>query len=258
MSLTGLLEVVQDFGVSHVDLFYDFFEGMSADGIASFMRDLDNRDMDCNLLNVNSDLCNPDEAARDVEMQRLSAAVELAGEIGCPNLRIVAGPDRPEQDRALGIDLVVSAIEQLVEISEPKGLHLVIENTLREYGWPEQHFAMKSPVFLAIWERIRRFDVKVLFNTAAFLYSRDGGAWVLKIVTPSLFGVRLLDRCSPETDEGIELGHGCLKLPDLFRFLKQSGFGGAITADYVGPHGLAGLRRSFEYARQVWSAIRAT
>jgi hypothetical protein len=96
----------------------------------------------------------------------------------------------------------------------------------------------------------------MLFNTATSLRTKDGGAFLLKRGMSALWGIRLEDRASDSPSSPIELGHGLLRLPDLFRFLQRLGFQGNITVDYSGPTGLGGLRRSLDYARQVWAAVR--
>ena len=85
----------------------------------------------------------------------------------------------------------------------------------------------------------------------------SAGALLLKNLVGAMAGVRLGDIAMRGSESEAELGRGVLKLPELFRFLKRNEFSGVLSVDYGGSAGLAGLRRSVEHARGVWSAVQA-
>lgn len=254
MPVAGFLDLARDLGAEAVDLHEDFLLGPESDG-RSLRANLASRRLACNLVMTDSNFCLADAEAAEGEVRRVCRSVDAAAECGAAALRVVAGPEPEGAERPLLIDQVVRSVGAVAAHAVKRGVRIVLENATAPASSVRQDITRTPTVFLAIWERVRTSGVQILFNTASWLADRDGGVWILKRSVPALWGIRLLDRAGA-SEQGIELGHGLLKLPELFRIIQRGAFAGTITVDYTGPNGLAGLRRCMVYARQVWMAVR--
>jgi sugar phosphate isomerase/epimerase len=254
MALAGFLEIARQAGVGAVELHTDTLPVGDAAALSALREDLRSRGMTCPMVSADTDLCT-DEAGAAAEMARARQAVAAAGILGARWLRVLAGPGRDGLERAEGIARVVPRLQELAHFASGAGVGVVLENVSGAPGWNAAHFAMSGPVFIAVAERVSKEGVSILFNTATLLGTRDGGAWLLRRVLPSLAALRLIDRAARGSEKPVELGHGRLKLADLFRHLQKHQWRGILLVDYAGPPSPAPLRRCAAYARQVWDAV---
>src|SRR5438874_1645105 len=135
MPLSEWLRLAAELGLDGVECSPMFVPPLGNVSPREFRRLADEFDLAVSNFTCYSDFTQPDPEARQREVAAMLANVEVAGELGSSNVRILAGQQWPGVSRADGIGWVVDAARQITAAADRVGLQVVIENHTRAFTW---------------------------------------------------------------------------------------------------------------------------
>lgn len=266
MTLLDWLDIAAGLDVDGVEMYDRFFpDNAGATWFGDLKRELDARELAMPMLCHSPDFTLPDPAARDAEVVRTTRMVEIAGDLGAVQCRVLSGQARPELSRNEGLDRVVECLERLLPTAARTGVVLALENHYKDGFWEYREFAQKMDLFLELLERVPSPWLKVNYDPSNALVAGDDPLALLEAVKHRLISMHASDRylltgdlddlrCADGTlgypkalRHGI-IGEGLNDYDRIFGVLSAAGFDGWVSIE-DGEDGIPALAASAAFLR---------
>jgi sugar phosphate isomerase/epimerase len=139
-----------------------------------------------------------------------------------------------------------------LDAGEAHGVNLVFENHAKPGAWQYIDFCHPTDVFLEIVERTAGTTLGVNWDTANTLAYGDEPLPVLGKVLDRVVSVHAADTAARGELKPVLMGTGLVPFPEMFRILKQAGFGGWICMEEASFQGKAGVEAAARFIRKTW------
>jgi sugar phosphate isomerase/epimerase len=201
------------------------------------------------------DFTHPDPAQRRREAAYLEADMAATAQLGGKFLRVLAGQNHPEMERARGVALAVENLRAAARAAGELGVTLVYENHAKPGAWRYIDFSFPPDIFLEVFEGIRDTEIMVNFdigNATAECPKPGGELALLRKVADKLATLHVCDMRERGKFSPTLLGTGITPVEAIFAYLKGIGFDGWFCVEEAGNQGLEGARKAHDYARAAW------
>jgi len=190
-------------------------------------------------------LCSPFESLRKAAVEELKVCLAAFSELGAKWMNLHPDRQAPLHDRKFVIERNLQTLRELLEVSRPLGIGLMLENLPGSFNTVRQLAELLDPLpELGLHLDIGHANLLVEYNTADSLLATFG---------PRLRHVHLHDNKGGSVDLHLPLGAGNVDVPRCLRALKASGYDGTLTLEVFSsdPHYLAHSR---DLVRSYWNA----
>ena len=220
--------------------------------------------------------CSPDFTHPQAEQRR--AAIEyqkrmiaVAHRLGGAGTvcRVLSGQRWPEVPRDVGLEWSSAAILECLQVAEPLGIVLGLENHYKDGHWLYPEFAQKMDVFLELLERIPHSPFfGVQYDPSNAVVAGDDPVELLRRVAPRVVSMHASDRylvpgataedlkAAEGTAGYTELlkhgvtGRGSNDYPAIFELLVGVGYSGWISIE-DGMNGMEEMAESLTFLRSM-------
>lgn len=191
-----------------------------------------------------TDFTNPDMKIRENEFDQFRQDIEDAEQLGAKYLRITSGQDHPEIDRETGVALTVEYFKRAAEFTKGTKVKLLFENHSKPGVWKYYDFAGSPDVYFEIVEHIADSNIDLLFDTAnALVYKQDAIEMMNKIY-PEIRRIHLNDIRKTGILEPVGIGNGVVDFNEIFKYLKDHNYQGALSIEEASFSGLKGIKKA--------------
>ena len=253
MSLEGFAAEARSLGLQAIDLSILLLQGRSPNELDCLRRAVEAQGLFVNMVTCYTDYTHPDAAERESQAGLARAAIDASAAVGARLVRLTAGQAHPGVTLEQGIAWAVHGLLQALPYAEACGIRAVFENHSRPGVWEHFDFCYPTQVFLAIVQATEGSTLGVNFDTANTLAYGDEPLPVLRSVRHRLASIHAAETRALGRFEPAVLGTGAVPFPEIFRFLRQSGFDGPVSIEEASNSGSDGLRKAVSYVRRVWN-----
>ncbi|MCL2001071.1 MAG: sugar phosphate isomerase/epimerase [Planctomycetes bacterium] len=201
------------------------------------------------------DFTHPDPAQREREAAYLENDMALTAQLGGKYLRVLAGQNHPEINRAEGVRLAIAGLRQAAAAASRHGITLVYENHAKPGAWHYIDFSFPPELFLEILDGIRDTEVMVNFDTgnatAEYADPRQE-VKLLEKIGDKLATVHVSDMKAPGVFQPVLVGSGVTPLGEIFACLKEKGFADWLCIEEVSGMGMEGVKKAHDNVRNAW------
>jgi sugar phosphate isomerase/epimerase len=247
-------------GLEHYD---GFIRGPAAD-VVSLMADTGQTS---SMLCFSPDFTHPNAAERRRQIERQTAAIDLAVALGTRFCRTLSGQRHQGLTRRDGVARTVEGLCRSVEYAEKRDVVLCLENHYKDGTWQYPEFAQPEDIFLEILDRVDSPRLGVQYDPSNALVGGYDPIRFLEKVLPRVVTMHASDRYltpgatidelrhsdgtigySDKLRHG-ETGQGLIDYDAIFRILSGAQFSGWISVE-DGMNGLEELERSIAFLKQ--------
>ncbi len=275
LTLPQWVDMAATLGVDGLEMYTGFFHDPTPAELRDLRAQIADHGLVVPMLCASPDFTRRDPAARQREIEKQRAAIDLIASFDAPGTRtcrVLSGQRRPEIGIAEGVQLVVACIEQLLPYAAERNVVLVIENHYKDNYWTHPEFAQHLAVFRQIVETIDSPWFGVNYDPSNALLAGEEPLDVLDAVKHRIVcmhasdrglvpGATLDDLRRQEDAPGYagilrhgEIGTGLNDYPAIFRTLHSVGFGGWVSIE-DGVNGMDELQRSVAFLRAQIAAV---
>jgi sugar phosphate isomerase/epimerase len=267
MDLLEWIRQAAALGAEGLELYDGFFPSTERGYLAEVKRALRETSQEVSMLCFSPDFTHPDPAARERELRRQEAAIDLAAELGAGFCRTLSGQRHPETGREEGVSWVVDSLRKAVRHAGQRGVVLAMENHYKDGKWRYPEFAQKNELFLEIIGRLDSPWFGVQYDPSNALMAGEDPLTVLASFKERVVTVHASDRYlaegarledlreadgtigySPLLKHG-ETGKGLNDYDEIFRVLRSVGFRGWISIE-DGMEGMEQMARSVAFLKE--------
>lgn len=184
------------------------------------------------------DLTNPDQ--RDAAVTQIEASIDLAGEIGCPNLIVLAGQETPRLDPEDQRRSVLTVLEEVLPQAEAAGITLLLEPLNTAIDHPD-HFLEESTEGFEILRAIDSPALQLLFD---IYHQQVTEGNIIDTVTSNIDAIGHLHVA--DVPGRHEPGTGELNYDNIVAAIDDAGYAGHVGYEFV-PSG-----NSDEAIQSIW------
>jgi sugar phosphate isomerase/epimerase len=278
LSLFEWITMASSLGVDGLEMYPGFFASMEPRYLAEVRDALRREHLLMPMLCASPDFTQPDSDARQAEVERQKALIDLVAFFDAPaprTCRVLSGQRRPDVSEDDGVAMVVACIEQLLPYAAERGVILALENHYKDNYWTYPEFAQHLAVFRRIVAAIDSPWFGVNYDPSNAILAGEDPLVVLEAVKTRVVSLHASDRgLRPgytvqdlrSQEEGVgyasilhhgEIGTGLNDYPAIFRTLRAVGFDGWISIE-DGMNGLDEIRRSADFLRATLTQVAAT
>ncbi len=217
------------------------------------------------------DFIQPEDAARQREIEKQKRAIEVTAQLGGTMCRVLSGQRRPQVSRSDGIHMAADCIASLLPFARSQGVTLILENHYKDGFWEFPEFAQQQEVFLQLLEQIPHSPhFGVNYDPSNAIIAGDNPIALLEAVKHRVVSMHASDRYfeggdikdlrrmeadakqgyAPILKHGV-VGQGLNDYDRIFSILKGAGFNGWVSIeDGEDPDaGMEHLRLSADFLR---------
>lgn len=238
------------FGLNAVEIHFGFLRDFEESYVEYIAKELEKHDLEVSQLTTTTDFTHPDPDERKRQHDYLKRAIVAANKLKAQAIRFVTGQGHPEVSVEKGIQWIVQGLEEIVKFAIPYNVQVRLENHWRDRSvWELPDFALKSEVFLNLYEHIKDTPVMINFDCSNALMCDENPLDILNVVKNKVVSIHASDRKIGSPQHSI-IGEGDVPFDEIFRILSQSGFIGWISAEDGNPEGDEGFKKSLAYLRK--------
>ena len=254
-----------------LEMYEGFLESLDNDYIDSVANAIHDAGYEMPMMCCSPDLTNPDVSARkraidhEANMIRITARMGGAGAV----CRVLTGQRYPDVSIEQGIEWVVTAICELIEVAREYNVILGLENHYKDGHWQYPEFAQKQDVFLRVLDAIpdnEHFGVQ--YDPSNAIVAGDDPISLLNLVAHRVVSIHASDRYlidgatlddirqsdgtigySSALKHGVT-GQGLNDYHAIFKCLKRVDFTGWISIE-DGMNGLQEMHDSLRFLHQM-------
>lgn len=173
------------------------------------------------------DFAVPDPRRRDAAVATLRRYVDLAAEIGCPNIRILAGHEVPAADRAEALPRLAESLRRVGEAAQAAGVMLVVENHM-------DSMAISARETVEVVRAVAHPAVGILYDQANLMVSQaEPYEEAFPLQQPYIRHVHVKDHVLVRGRKlAAVLGQGVVPWSQILPLLARSGYRGFLTLEY--------------------------
>jgi sugar phosphate isomerase/epimerase len=238
--------------IEGVELYSRFFPRDDPSAVPRARDALAAADLVMPMLCASPDLAHPDAEVRRRELDEHRRIVELARELGGPGVscRVLSGQRHPGVEVGQGVEWVVTAFEELVQLARELDVVLGFENHYKDGFWTYPEFAQRREVYRRILDAIdERVHFGVQFDPSNAVTAGEDSADFLRSVVDRVVTMQASDRYlapgtsldalreadgtigySPDLRHGV-IGRGLNDYPAIFGILREAGYDGWISVE---------------------------
>ncbi|KKR03653.1 MAG: Xylose isomerase domain-containing protein TIM barrel [Candidatus Uhrbacteria bacterium GW2011_GWF2_39_13] len=200
-----------------------------------------------------TDFTHPDEAVRESEFSRFMEDLCDCAAIGAKYLRVTAGQSHPQITIKQGLNWAEKYLRRAAEFAQVHDVGLLFENHSRPGVWQYYDFAGEPEIYFELVERIRDTNIDLLFDTANACFYKQNPVRMLSEIFPKVRRIHVADIVMAETLKPVLIGKGIVPLSDIFCFLKNNNFSGALSIEEASFSGFDGIKKAVDATRNLWN-----
>lgn len=200
-----------------------------------------------------TDFTNPDGNLREKEFFTFKEDLIYARKTGVEYMRITAGQAHPETTVNDGLEYVEKYLGLAADFANANGMKLLFENHSKPGVWRYYDFAGKPEIYFELVERIRNTNIDLLFDTANACFYKQDPVRMLSEIFPKVRRIHVADIVMAETLKPVLIGKGIVPLSDIFCFLKNNNFSGALSIEEASFGGFDGIKKAIAATRKLWN-----
>jgi sugar phosphate isomerase/epimerase len=253
MSIREWAQIGREVGLDGIDLSVLFLESMEADYLDNTRKQIEKLGLQVAMISTYPDFTHPREEERRSQIEGERRAIRAAGRLGAELVRITSGQAHPGLAEEDGIRWALEGLRACEDDARRAGVRLALENHGKPGCWQYTDFDQPTPVFLALAEGIKDSQIGINFDTANPVVAGDDPLRVLQKVIDQVICIHAADTGSAETLEHVLLGSGLVRFPEVFAFLKSSGYDGWISMEEGSGLGRKGVGEAAAFVRRAWA-----
>jgi sugar phosphate isomerase/epimerase len=235
-----------------IDLSILFVPDRSLATAAALRRQIEGEGTRVAMVTTYPDFTHPDPVRRKEEVQHEADAVAISAELGADMVRVTAGQAHPSVAVADGIRWAAEGLQALCEAVQGLGVTLVYENHAKPMVWEYTDFCQPPDIFLEIVRRTRETNLKINFDAGnAATYSNDPVGLLCQVID-RVYSIHASDSALRGELVHVLLGTGITPYPELFSYLRASGWDGWICMEENSRQGEQGVAQAASFIRKTW------
>jgi sugar phosphate isomerase/epimerase len=247
-TLEEIIEQAYEFGLGYVEIYLGMLRSHDADYLRHISAVLRRNQVRVSQITCAPDFTHPEAAERERQYEQMVRNIVAAQALGARGVRVTAGCVHEETSREDGIRWAAECLARLGDFASYRAIKLGFENHYRDRRWTRNDFALHTPEYLAIFERLRDTPVGVNFDTSNQLMSGDDPMAVLEVVKEKVWHMHASDRLPGEYRHTV-VGEGGVDYGPIFRCLAEVGYKGFISLEDGNPEGDEGTMRGLRFIR---------
>lgn len=266
MTLFDWIDLAASLGIDGVEMYPGFFESFEPDYLKRLREHLEIRGLEAPMMCASPDFTIPDASARQAEIEKEKAIIDVTAALGGGYCRVLSGQRRQEVSREDGVRWTVECITALLDYASERGIVLTMENHYKDGYWLYPEFAQKLDVFLEIVEQIDSPHFGVNYDPSNAIIGGEDPLVVLAAVKHRVVSMHASDRYlesgtledllqqdgslgyAKNLKHGV-IGKGLNDYDTIFSTLRAEGFAGWISIE-DGENGMDELRESVSFLRR--------
>ncbi len=173
------------------------------------------------------DFAVPDAGRREAAIATMKRYAQMAAELGCPNIRVLAGHEVREAERADYLPRLVESLRTLGDVAKDAGVNLVIENHM-------DTMAITARQTLEVVRAVNHPAVGILYDQPNLMVCKaEPVEEAFPPQAPYIRHVHVKDYALVHGRKvAAVLGTGLVPWPRILPLLHGAGYGGFLTLEY--------------------------
>lgn len=173
------------------------------------------------------DLALRDPRLRAAAVETLRRYVELAVELGCPNIRILAGREVSAADRPAYLPRLVESLRHVADVAAPANVSLVIENHM-------DTMAITARETTEILQAVNHPAMGIIYDQGNLLFSNaEGPKEAIELQGPYIRHVHVKDHIFRDGRKAVRvLGEGEIPWEEILGLLRGIAYNGYYCVEY--------------------------
>lgn len=189
----------------------------------------------------------PEKERREIRIQHTLDCLQVAADLGCPNISVPPGGPLNNLSRETAIKLFHQGLEAVIPRAEELKVQILVE--------PEPDLLLENtPEFKAFIKDVRSTAVGLNFDIGHFFCAGENPAAAFEELFEWVGHVHIEDIAADRTHNHLIAGLGAIGFLEIFQTMKNLGYRGDISLElypYVDTPETAG-RQSLEYLRPLF------
>lgn len=168
-----------------------------------------------------------DVRQREAAVASMKRYVELAADLGCPNIRILAGHETPEAERASFLPRLADSLRTIGDVAQAASVNLVIENHM-------DTMAVTAQQTVEVVKAANHLAVGILYDQPNLMVCKaEPFEEAFPLQKPYIRHVHVKDYTPVKGGKlAAVLGTGIVPWPKILPLLHQAGYRGFLTLEY--------------------------
>jgi sugar phosphate isomerase/epimerase len=174
-----------------------------------------------------NDLAVPDPRIQATAVETLRRYVDLAVDLGCPNVRVLAGREVPAVDRPAYLPRLVESLRQVAEVAGSATVSLVIENHM-------DTMAITARETVEILQAVNHSAMGIIYDQGNLLFSNaEGPKEAIDLQGPYIRHVHVKDHIFRDGRKAVRvLGEGEIPWGEILGLLQGFGYNAYYCVEY--------------------------
>jgi len=199
------------------------------------------------------DFTHPDPVQREREFDYLTYDIAVASQLGVQNLRVLAGQAHPGMGLEEGLSLAIDSLRRIAAIGDKYGVQLVYEDHAKPGAWDYTDFSTQPERFLRIAEGIKDTSMKINYDTGNITAAGLDAVAFMEQIIDRIGTIHVSDMKEFGVFGPSAIGEGITPNREIFKRLKEYGFGGWLCIEECSGRGLEGIRQAHDFVRSAWA-----
>ena len=209
------------------------------------------------MLAMYPDYTHPDPVQRKREVDFAISDIALASELGAKYVRLTAGSVHAGMSREDGIRWATEGLLATQEATAHYGVKLLFENHPGCGAWGRDDIGRDMDVFLNIYQNIKGSGIGLNFDIYHLTASGSDYREILPQLREDICTIHVNDAkisggTENRTASAVAIGTGDSPIPEIFSYLKESGFDGWLCIEEYTNRGVKGVTEAAAYVRKTW------
>jgi sugar phosphate isomerase/epimerase len=268
MPLLDWIHEAGELGIEAIEMYDAFFQTGDEEELALVLSEMEQAGLRTSMLCFSPDFTNPDPAAREREIGRQRAAIDLSVRLGTAYCRTLSGQRHPGVSIQDGVRWAVEGIRASLPYAAERGVTLCMENHYKDGRWLYPEFAQRSEIFLRIIDQIDAPNFGVQYDPSNSLLAGEDPVEFLRKIKHRMITMQASDRYlrgetkiedlrqadgtlgySPDLCHG-EIGKGLNDYHAIFGILREIRYTGWISVE-DGVEGFDQMARSVRFLKRM-------
>ena len=273
MSVFDWIDQAKALDADGLEMYEGFFTSLDDTYIDQVAHSIRDAGFAMPMLCCSPDFTHPQADKRRAAIEYQKRMIGVAHRLGGAGTvcRVLSGQRWPEVPREVGLQWSSEAIIECIDIAQPLGIVLGLENHYKDGHWLYPEFAQKMDVFLDLLDRIPTSPFfGVQYDPSNAVVAGDDPVELLRHVVHRVVSMHASDRylvpgTKPEDLKAAEgtagytellkhgvTGRGANDYPAIFQLLVESGYSGWISIE-DGMNGMEEMAESLAFLRSMIS-----